>query len=241
MMFLFKRYTLRNQLSGSGDPGGSGSAPTAPQVDTQAPVAPETTAPVDPMAQFNELFTKQPTEQAPQTAPAAPTDPWTVDAKRLQDSSRVIGDALAANTDPAAIQAALSGDVASFNNLLANASKVAYMAAVQQTASIVQAAVKQQLFDYDGQLLGKFTAWQANNDVSTDPRLKNPAVKGIVDMAMPLIRQQNPNATPQELAAKSRAFLDALAPTLGGQQQQETTQRQTEQQPTDWAAVLGIK
>lgn len=240
-MSLFKRYTLRDQLSGSGDPGGSGSAQTAPQADTQTPGTPEQTAPVDPMAQFNELFTKQPTEQTPTTAPAAPTDPWTVDAKRLQDSSRVIGDALAANTDPAAIQAALSGDVASFNNLLANASKVAYMAAVQQTASIVQAAVKQQLSDYDGQLLGKFTSWQANNDVSTDPRLKNPAVKGIVDMAMPLIRQQNPNATPQELAAKSRAFLDALAPTLGGQQQQETTQRQTEQQPTDWAAVLGIK
>ena len=241
-MSLFKRYTLRDQLSGSGDPGGSGSAPTAPQADPQTPGAPEPTAPVDPMAQFNELFTKQPTEPAPTTAQAAPTDPWAVDAKRLQDSSRVIGDALAANTDPAAIQAALSGDVASFNNLLANASKVAYMAAVQQTASIVQAAVKQQLAEYDGQLQGKFTSWQANNDVSTDPRLKNPAVKGIVDMAMPLIRQQNPNATPQELAAKSRAFLDALAPTLGGgQQQQETPQRQTEQQPTDWAAVLGIK
>ena len=241
MMFLFKRYTLRDQLSGSGDPGGSGSAQTAPQADTQTPGTPEPTAPVDPMDQFNELFAKKSTEQATQTTPTAPADPWAVDAKRLQDSSRVIGDALAANTDPAAIQAALSGDVASFNNLLANASKVAYMAAVQQTASIVQAAVKQQLSDYDGQLLGKFTSWQANNDVSTDPRLKNPAVKGIVDMAMPLIRQQNPNATPQELAAKSRAFLDALAPTLGGQQQQETPQRQTEQQPTDWAAVLGIK
>lgn len=200
----------------------------------------QNTPPEDPMAEFNKLFTPQPSQQQPQQQqPTAPQDSWAVNADSLRASSKAVGDALTSVLPAEQLQAALQGDTAAFTSILGNVVQLAYMASVQNVMGMAKTAVATQFGQFEQGLQGKFTEFSAQNSIMMDPRAQNPAVRAVLTPMIDAIKTQRPDISAHELSATVGKFLDTLGATLGAAKPGQVPQQQVQQQEQpNWAAIL---
>lgn len=243
-----KKFWLFEQMTGDGATGSAGTSQTGAQVpgqQTQTSATPEAPAiPPNPMQAFNDMIqaAKQPQSPATQTAQQAPpVDTWAISPDSMRSSAKAISDALATTIDPATVQQALQGDAQAFQSVIGNAIQLAYMASVQQATAIAKNAVSQQLSQFDSGLESKFSTWQTSNNVMGDPRMADPAIAAMVNPMIPMIKQANPGATPQQLSDIVTKMLDAMGARLGAKQQEPTTPATSQPDAVNWSAIFSTK
>ncbi len=198
-----------------GQPAGPGSqlqqGQTAPQ---QQPVQ----NPVNPLDKFTDLFKTDPQKpvENPLDFSSKPLLPADFDA--LQKS--VDAASFAPQVTPEVMQKIMSGDVQTFQNLLAQASQTAFMQAARFSHGMVETGFKNYQGRLDQALPTRFQDLQTRNLLeSQHPAFQHEAARPVIEALRGFVVQQMPNATAQQQSEKIVEYLRALAPQQQQQQQ----------------------
>lgn len=132
--------------------------------------------------------------------------------------------------DEAVATKALQGDMASLKQLLNSVAQSAVANSAFMSSRIAGKGVQSQLDAFGSKVPNMIKEHQMKSMFADDKVMNHPAMRPMVETAMQSMRSQFPEATPTELQAKVREYMQTMAQVFQGQdpnQQQEPEQDAT--------------
>lgn len=163
-----------------------------------------------PMDAFKDIFKIDPTKQAPKDPlkePLLSLDPAKIaEAVNKMDFTKGI--------DPALMQKALQGDVASLGQVVNQAARNSYMGSFQAITGILERAISVNNERFGNSLDGRFRNFQVNSAQSKNPVLNHDSVKPVLASLRSLIAQQNPTMHPEAVATQAEEYFLTMGKSL---------------------------
>ena len=211
----------------------------------QAPAAPAAPANQPPVSEANKE------QQAAQT----PVNPLDAYAKMYEDANKntdiqapsfkldpkVLGEVskgmdFTKGIDQDLMAKALSGDAKSMLDLIQQTSRNAYSASLEHATALTETHLSQRS-EYEGKRIDAGVKNQLTSSaLSEAPNYSHPVVKAELNRVASMIAQNNPDATPQQIAVAAQKQLQDLAAALTVQKSPE--QQRADSGETDWSKYL---
>lgn len=209
-----------NQPQGGGNPQGQNGAivPGAKAVDPSAGPPSGTpggtaqggngqngqdTPNADPFASFQKLWDNP-------TSPTAEPPRMKVDPTQMAAAVKEMD--FMKLVDPTLVQKAMSGDGAAFSEVINSALRQSFAMAMQGTTHLVDKHGTSVREFIEGGLSGKIDSHNIQQDfVKENPAFGNKAVKPLLGALEQQIRRSFPDASPQEISAQARKYLESIA------------------------------
>lgn len=116
--------------------------------------------------------------------------------------------------DPAVMQKAMSGDAASFMEVIQHTGRAAYEASLEHSSGLTDQYVNSRL-EHDSKSFGsKVKAELTQNELGTTANFNHPVVKQQLTDTARLLSKQHPDASPQEIATMARNYVTTLAQAI---------------------------
>lgn len=190
-------------------------APVAPAT-LATPAAPDTgtatlpnnannpTTPADPLAPFAKMY------DVSETAETAPQ--FNLDAAALSTASK--GMDFMRGLDPAVLQRAQTGDSTAIMEMMAHGNRQAYELAMSHSATLSNKFTDaREAFNNKG-FAGKVKGELTMNALTNSPNFSHPVVRKELIRVSREIQQQNPDASPQEVADQAKQYLTEISGAL---------------------------
>lgn len=216
----------------------AGQEPAFQKSGSQDPNSQTPTEPTSPLAEYADLFKMEPPK----------------DGEVLEDDLPFVGidqEKLVANVKSRnfatpdlseQMQAALSGDVDAFREVLNEVGRQAFLQAAQFSEGAAERAGRQSLERATKKLPKEVRSVLGHNElVGLNEAFKDPALAPMVSSLRTTFEQKYPDAGPKEIAAAVNKYLTAAAGVLGAPAAADPTQRPTQQQgaTVDFAEIFG--
>lgn len=179
-----------------------------PAAVPQAPEASQT--PASPLDSFKDIW-------APASVQAQSADPFaapylTLDEGKLQQGLRQVD--FTRGLNPELIQKAMSGDAASFMEVLNHTSRESFAQATRLQAATTESALHKQGDRVKEYLPDAMKKSNLASQPISNPALDNPAVQPLLQVLRGQIAQQNPNMSPQDIALRAESFFTSAAQAI---------------------------
>lgn len=188
---------------------------------------------VPALDQYKDLFTMPASGTEPKNPMAEPLLQY--DPAKLQAAAKQAN--FAANIDPELATKALSGDVASFMQVVNQTAQNAFLAATASTANVVEQAVRKNNDRYDSVLPDRVRNVQINQAQMKNPALSHPAAAPLVAAMKAQIAAKNPGLSPDKVAEVAEGYFTHLANDLAGGTPAQVQSRNGPQEP-DYSLFL---
>lgn len=163
-----------------------------------------------PLDAFADLWKTDPNK----TPNPASQDPWAeplfaTDPAKIREAAGKMN--FLEHVSPELMQKAMSGnDPQAFMQVINSVGQSTLAAALQIGTATTEHAGKQIGDRFNKALPGRFKDMQIEGAQPSDPRLQHPAVQPMLKFARNQVKQMYPDATPQEIQAKSEQYILAM-------------------------------
>lgn len=164
-------------------------------------------APTSPLDPFKDVW-------SPAAAQAQSADPFAAPYLQLDETKLTQGLQQVDFTrglNPELIQKAMSGDAAALMETLNHVSRATLHQATRLQAATTESALRTQSDRIKGYIPDAVKTSNLQNQPITNPALAHPSVEPMLRVLRGQIAQQNPNMTPQEVAARAENFFTSAA------------------------------
>lgn len=217
------------QQNGPANPG------AAPQNMQNQPGQPPAGGPQNPLDQFVGIFQPRAADPNAQKQPSL-NDPFLGPIDPVAFKQQVSQANFAANIPQERMQAALSGDVNAFSEVINTAAREAFSAAAQLSHGLVEQGTRTGLERLNGTLDSRIRNFQVRSQNTSNEALNHPAVAPMLSAVKMQIAQSNPNLSADQVQQQAEQYFSQMAEVLAPGKQQQ----QAPQQPagTDFSSYL---
>lgn len=149
----------------------------------------------------------------------------------------------AGEISPEVMQQIMQGDVSALSGLLNQVGRRAFANAAFAANRMASSGVAQKLESFQSDTLPNVlkdeSFAQARSSINHSI-LQHPSVAPLVDAQMNNLRNQFPNASPQEITSMTEKYFETFAAELTGAQQQQEQEQQTTDAPNDLQKLFGF-
>lgn len=163
-----------------------------------------------PMDAFNDLFKVDPNKPAPKDPMAEPL--LTMDHGKILEAVNKMD--FTRGIDPALVQKALAGDVASFTQVLNSANRAAYMSSFQAITGILERAVKTNNERFNSVLGDKFRNFSISSATTDNPVLRHASVQPVLAAIRDTIAKAKPNLSASEVSKEAEQYFLTMGDAL---------------------------
>jgi hypothetical protein len=207
---------------------GLSEAPPTKNADGKMPGSSEIPPnPLDSYAKMFENATKN-------TASAGEAPKFALDPKVLGEVSSKLD--FTQGVDQETMQKALNGDAKALMQVVNDATRNAYRAALEHGSTLTDTFVSQRS-EHDKKQVGSAVRSQlTNNALASTPNYDHPVIKRELTKAAEAFEAANPDASPQEIAEAAKKYIQDIASALNPTS--KTTSKETQEEGRDWEKYI---